>query len=117
MGHQAVETLLANGGSTDRVVVIDPDEAAVTKARESGLTAIMADATRTAAWTQAGIDWARAVVVTVYRDDTATLATLTARQLNRTVPISAAVREAENAHLPASPGQRRSSCRPRRRAG
>ena len=37
--------------------------------------------------------------MTVSRDDTATLVTLTARELNRTVPISAAVREAENAHL------------------
>ena len=39
------------------------------------------------------------MIVTCNRDDTATLATLTARQLNRTVPISAAVRESENAHL------------------
>jgi voltage-gated potassium channel len=99
MGHRAVETLLGGGEHTDHVVVIDTDSTAVTKAREAGLTAVMADATRTAAWTQAGIEVARAVIVTVNRDDTATLATLTVRELNRTVPISAAVREAENAHL------------------
>jgi voltage-gated potassium channel len=99
MGHRAVETLLAGGEHADHVVVIDTDNTAVTKAREAGLTAIMADATRTAAWTQARIEAARAVIVTVSRDDTATLATLTVRELNRTVPISAAVREAENAHL------------------
>ena len=85
--------------SADHVVVIDPDDVAVTSAGEAGLTAIMADATRTAAWQQARIEAARAVVVTVSRDDTATLATLTARALNSTVPISATVREAENAHL------------------
>jgi voltage-gated potassium channel len=99
MGHRAVETLLAAGEHADHVVVIDTDNMAVTKAREAGLTAIMADATRTAAWTQARIESARAVIVTVSRDDTATLTTLTVRELNRTVPISAAVREAENAHL------------------
>jgi voltage-gated potassium channel len=100
MGHQAVETLLAaNTTTADRVIVIDPDGAAVTKAREAGLTAIIADATQTVAWERAGIESARAVVVTCNRDDTATLVTLTVRELNRTVPISAAVREAENAHL------------------
>ena len=98
MGRQAVETLLANDTtSTDHGHRLQ--EAATTSAREAGLTAIMADATRTAAWQQARIETARAVIVTCNRDDTATLATLTARELNRTVPISAAVREAENAHL------------------
>ena len=99
MGHRAVETLLANGERADHVVVIDPDDGAVASAKEAGLTAIMADATRTATWQQARIEAARAIVVTVSRDDTATLTTLTARALNNTVPISAAVREAENAHL------------------
>jgi voltage-gated potassium channel len=99
MGHRAVETLLAGGERAERVVVIDSNDKAVTRAMEAGLTAILADATRTSAWIQAGIEVARAAIVTVNRDDTATLATLTIRELNGTVPISAAVREAENAHL------------------
>jgi len=100
MGRGAVEAVLADGRtSADQLVVLDHLESAVTRAREAGLTAILADATRTAAWRQARIETARAVVVTCNRDDTATLATLTARELNRTVPIAAAVREAENAHL------------------
>ena len=100
MGRQAIETLLANSTTTvDQVVVIDPDGAATTSAREAGLTAILADATSAAAWEQANVATARAVIVTCSRDDTATLATLTARELNPTVPISAAVREAENARL------------------
>jgi voltage-gated potassium channel len=62
MGHQAVETLLATNATTaDRVVVIDPNHNAVTSAREAGLTAIMADATHTAAWEGANIHSARAV--------------------------------------------------------
>jgi voltage-gated potassium channel len=44
------------------------------------------------------------VVVTCNRDDTATLVTLTARELNSSVLISVAVREAENAHLLAQSG-------------
>jgi voltage-gated potassium channel len=63
------------------------------------VTGIIADATRTATWRQARLDRARAVVVTCNRDDTATLVTLTARELNERVLISVAVREAENAHL------------------
>ena len=48
---------------------------------------------------QAKVDTARAVIVTCHRDDTATLVTLTARELNPTAVIAAGVRETENAHL------------------
>jgi voltage-gated potassium channel len=48
---------------------------------------------------QAGIRDARSVVVAVNRDDTAVLATLTARELNPGATIVAAVREEENVHL------------------
>jgi voltage-gated potassium channel len=100
MGRGAVETLLANGTTTpDQIVVIDPLDSAVASAHEAGCVAIQADATRTTALQQGRVDAARAVIVTCNRDDTATLVTLTARELNPTVPISAAVREAENAHL------------------
>ena len=54
MGRGAVET--AAGQRHDdgrRIIVIDLDRSAVTSAREAGLTAIIADATRTAAWRQA----------------------------------------------------------------
>lgn len=100
MGRSAVETLIANGATTlEQIVVIDLRESAVASAHDAGLVAIVADATRTAVLRQACVDTARAVVVTCNRDDTATLVTLTARELNGDVPISAAVREAENAHL------------------
>lgn len=100
MGRGAVETLLANGTrNPDQIVVIDPLESAVANAREAGCIAILDDATRTVALQQGCVDTARAVIVTCNRDDTATLVTLTVRELNRDVPISAAVREAENAHL------------------
>ena len=99
MGRGAVATLLANGTPPDEIVVIDRLAEAVEDAGRAGLTGVVADATRMATWRQARLDRARAVVITCNRDDTATLATLTARELNETVPISVAVREAENAHL------------------
>jgi voltage-gated potassium channel len=99
MGRGAAATLLANGTAPSEIVVIDKLFEAVTAAGEAGLTGIVADATRTATWRQARLDRARAVVVTCNRDDTATLVTLTARELNERVLISVAVREAENAHL------------------
>ena len=99
MGRGAVDTLLADGTTTDEIVVVDRSAQAIAAAGDAGLTGIVADATRTATWRQARLDRARAVVITCNRDDTATLATLTARELNARVPISVAVREAENAHL------------------
>jgi voltage-gated potassium channel len=48
---------------------------------------------------QAGVRDARSVVVAVSRDDTAVLATLTARELNPRATLVAAVREEENVHL------------------
>jgi voltage-gated potassium channel len=99
-GRGAVETLLANGSVTaDRVVAIDTSEAAVAEAQAAGFTAILGDATRTVVLKQARVEVARSVIVTAHRDDTATLVTLTARELNPDATIAAAVREAENAHL------------------
>ncbi|MGH9270627.1 MAG: potassium channel family protein, partial [Ilumatobacteraceae bacterium] len=104
MGRAAVEALLANGASRDHVVVIDRLAEAVADAGQAGFVGIVADATRTSTWRQARLANARAVVVTCNRDDTAALVTLTVRELNASVPISVAVREAENAHLLAQSG-------------
>ena len=48
---------------------------------------------------EAGVREASSVVVAVDRDDTAVLATLTARELNAKATIVASVREEENVHL------------------
>lgn len=99
MGRGAVDTLLANGTPRDSIVIVDRTASVITAAAEAGLTGIVADATRTSTWQQVRIDRAKAIVVTCNRDDTATLVTLTARELNEQIPIAVAVREAENAHL------------------
>lgn len=98
-GRSAVGMLLANDTVGGQIVVIDPRESVTAEATADGLSAIVGDATRSAVLRQAGIEHASRVIVAVDRDDTAVLATLTIRQLNPDVPISAAVREAENAPL------------------
>ncbi|HMK12602.1 MAG TPA: potassium channel family protein, partial [Acidimicrobiales bacterium] len=99
-GRGAIEAVLADRSAvrTD-IVVIDQKAEAIAAANENGLKAILADATLTAAWTQARVDSARAVVISCNRDDTSALVTLTVRELNATVPISVTITQSENAHL------------------
>ena len=99
-GRGAIQSLLGKGSVSPRdVIVIDVSETAVDEARQAGFVVILGDATRTIVLHQAQVEQARAVIVTCNRDDTATLVTLTARELNATAVIAAAVRESENAHL------------------
>jgi len=98
-GRGAVKTLRANGVKPSEIVVIEEQADARARATAQGITAIAGNAASTEALTEAGIRDARSVIVAVDRDDTAVLATLTARELNPTAPIVVAVREEENVHL------------------
>ncbi|SDT69887.1 TrkA family potassium uptake protein [Jiangella sp. DSM 45060] len=98
-GRSAVATMLANGMSTDTLVVVDPDPAAIAEANEQGLVAVMGDATRTEVLRRAGVPAASRIVITTARDDASVLATLTCRQLNQTANIVVSVREADNLAL------------------
>jgi voltage-gated potassium channel len=98
-GRAAATTLLGNGYRPDQLVVVDESATARAKANSLGLSAVAGSATTQHALIDAGIADAVAVVVAVDRDDAAVLATLTARELNPSAHISAAVREDENAHL------------------
>ncbi|TDD72450.1 Ion channel protein [Jiangella aurantiaca] len=98
-GRSAVNTMLANGISTETLVVVDPDPAAIAEANEQGLVAVMGDATRTEVLRRAGVPTASRIVITTARDDASVLATLTCRQLNQTANIVVSVREADNLAL------------------
>jgi voltage-gated potassium channel len=98
-GRAAAGTLLAHGYRPEQIVVVDEDASARSKATSMGMAAVAGSATTQHALHDAGIADAAAVVVAVDRDDSAVLATLTARELNPRVTIAAAVREDENAHL------------------
>lgn len=98
-GRGAADSLLASGTTKDRIVVIDVLADVIEEARARGITGVLGDATRTSVLTEAMVQRASAVIVTCHRDDTATLVTLTARELHPAVTIVSSVKEAENAHL------------------
>ncbi|HWI07726.1 MAG TPA: potassium channel family protein [Solirubrobacteraceae bacterium] len=98
-GRSAVTTLVAKGIDRDSIVVIDDSIDARRRATDMGLTAIAGSAAAKMVLEQAGVREACAIVVAVDRDDTAVLATLTARELNPDATIVAAAREHENVHL------------------
>ena len=98
-GRSAIRALRAQGVTDDQFVVIEPHQETCDEGAASGLVTIVSDAASTSALQAAEIESAAAVVVTPNRDDTAVLVTLTARELNPTVPIVVAVRNEENLHL------------------
>jgi voltage-gated potassium channel len=98
-GQSAVATLLRGSGAAERIVVIDQDSAAVSAANAHGLAAFEGDATSRDLLRRAELPKAREVIITVGRDDTAILATLTVRQLNRGAHVVVAVRDADNVAL------------------
>lgn len=98
-GAAAVEELCREGVDADAIVVVDCDPAMIATAVASGVTGVTGDASHNATLEAAHIARARGVLIATGRDDTAALVTLTARQLNPTVPISVNVRAHENEDL------------------
>ncbi|MFF2806013.1 potassium channel family protein [Streptomyces sp. NPDC058000] len=98
-GRHAVRTLVGQGVSKQRIVVVDPKKQTVDAASNDGLVGVVGDATRSDALRRAELHRASKVVVATHRDETAALVTLTARQLNKHASIVVAVREDENLPL------------------
>lgn len=99
MGQSAANTLLRAGIDAERIVVIDHNPQAVAAANRHGYAALEGDATSRELLRRAELPRAREVIITVNRDDTTILSTLTIRQLNRGAHVVAAVRDAENVAL------------------
>lgn len=98
-GRAAINTLLNHDVPLDRIVVIDAKGTAVAEANRHGLAAFEGDATRRDLLRRAEVAKAREVIITLPRDDTAILTTLTVRQLNARCHIVVAGREEENLPL------------------
>jgi voltage-gated potassium channel len=98
-GRSAVDTLRRNEVPREQIIVVDRNPDLIKEAASDGYSGVVGDADRSTVLLQAAVDRARHVIVATDRDDTAVLVTLTARQLNPTAVIVAAVREAENAPL------------------
>ncbi|MPQ98445.1 Ion channel protein [Modestobacter sp. I12A-02628] len=98
-GRSAIRALLADGTPADQILVVDPDGSMVAEATGAGHIGVVGDAGRTEVLRRTAVEKARAVIVAANRDDAAALIVLTVRQLNPGVPITASVREEENASL------------------
>lgn len=99
-GRASVKTLLGDENiEPSRIVVVDTDQQALDAAAALGLVTVHGSATRSDVLRVAGVQRAKAVVVATNRDDSAVLATLTAREMAPKAHIVASVREAENVHL------------------
>lgn len=98
-GQSAIATLLRGEHTRDDIVVIDVDSLAVGAANTHGLAAFEGDATSRELLRRAEVSKAREVIITVGRDDTAILTTLTVRQLNHRAHVVVAVRDSDNVPL------------------
>jgi len=98
-GRSAVTTLRHNDANLQRVVVIDPRPGAVNDANLDGLAGIEGDGTRRDILQRAEISRAREVIITMDRDDSAILTTLTVRRLNPSAHIVVACREHDTVSL------------------
>lgn len=98
-GRSAAETLLSTGATKDQIVVVDPSAKVIDAANADGFAGVVGDATRSSVLERARVDRAQQIVIATQRDDTAVLVTLTARQMNKSLNIVAAVREEENVPL------------------
>jgi voltage-gated potassium channel len=98
-GRSAVDTLQNNGTNPSQVVIIDSRPQSIGEANLRGFAAIEGDATRREVLRRAEIIKAREVIITLDRDDSAILVTLTVRQLNPSAHVVVAVREDDNASL------------------
>jgi voltage-gated potassium channel len=95
-GRSAVAALKDLGSRPDSIVVVDQNGANIKVATADGCVGVIGDARREEVLLQAAVDVAERVIVATDRDDTSVLVTLTARRLNPTATIAAAVREEQN---------------------
>lgn len=103
-GSAAAGELLLRGWSAEQVVVIDTRRDEVTRAADRGFIGLHGNASSEELLRVAAVPRARAVIVSVGRDDTTVLVVLTIREIARQVRIIARVGEQENVKLVRSSG-------------
>lgn len=98
-GRSAVSTLGRHDTNLQRVVVIDNRPGAINTANMDGLAVIEGDGTRREILQRAEISKAREIIITMDRDDSAILTTLTVRRLNPSAHVVASCREHDTVSL------------------
>lgn len=99
-GSAALAELVARGCDPGTIVVIDCDEEALAHAEALGCLILDGDATRDATLQAVHVERARAMLISVGRDDTSILVCLTARHLAPELPITISIKASDN-ELPA----------------
>jgi voltage-gated potassium channel len=95
-GAKSVNELIARGTDPKRIVVVDPDEAALAQAEDLGCVIVNGDATRDQTLQAVKIVEAKAMMISAGRDDTSILICLTCRHLAPHLTISITVRAEDN---------------------
>lgn len=103
-GSAAAGELLLRGWPAEQVVVIDNRQEKVTRAADRGFIGLNGNASSEELLRVAGVPRARAVIVSVGRDDTTVLTVLTIREISKQVRVIARVGEQENVKLVRSSG-------------
>ena len=103
-GSIAAAELLQRGWSGERITVIDQDADVLQRAAAAGFIGLHGDASSEELLKVAGVARARAVIVSVGRDDTTVLIVLTLREISKQVRVVASVGEQENSKLVRSSG-------------
>jgi voltage-gated potassium channel len=98
-GRSAVKTLRRHERAPEKIIILDNSPRAVEDANRDGYAAFEGDVTSRNLLRRAEISKARDIIVSLSRDDTAILTTLTVRQLNPGAHITVSVREAANVAL------------------
>jgi voltage-gated potassium channel len=95
-GAATVEELIHYGYNEENMVVIDTNDENVKTAAEVGATGIVGDPSKEEILTRAGIQGAKALIITTSQDDSNVLITLTAKDLSPKVLVVSRVSQQEN---------------------
>ncbi|MGQ7298086.1 potassium channel family protein [Quadrisphaera sp. KR29] len=98
-GRNAVRALRLRDHPADRIVVVEADQAAASRASGDGYAVVVGSATHKAVLREAQVERAATAIIALDRDDTAVLAALTLRRIAPHVTVLAAAREAATAEL------------------
>ena len=98
-GHTAADEIVASGTPLSHVLVIENDEAVLDGVVQAGYLGLRGNAVSRDTLSDAKIEKAKAIIISLGRDDTNVLAVLTARQMSETVKIICTVRQEENSTL------------------
>jgi voltage-gated potassium channel len=98
-GRTAARELIARGELPERIVIVELRADRLEAAAASGHIGIRGDATAEETMKEACVARARAILVSLSRDDTTVLAILTARSLNERTRVIALCQDEENVKL------------------